>query len=111
MLLSSRKRIVFLEPVTHIANGDSGCRSRIFGIDLTFLGENIYFDNLQMFVFVDKTKSAQYSKFGVQQIEWKFNGMRYKLEEKHKLNEKLTIKLADNTKQTIVPVQFKDLGR
>lgn len=67
----------------------------------------INFDELQMVVFVDKTKSGQYSRSGVQKSEWKIGGIKYKLEEKHTLTEKLKIKITGNSTLTLVPVQFK----
>jgi hypothetical protein len=60
--------------------------------------------DLQMIIFVDKKKSDQYSKYGVQKMEFKFTGIKYKLEGKYMLTDKLTFKLSNNTTVNMLPV-------
>jgi hypothetical protein len=50
------------------------------------------------------------NRAGLQKADWKLNGVKFKIEGKHTLSEKLQIKLTNGT-LNYIPVQWKDVLR
>jgi len=63
-------------------------------------------EELQMVIFVDKKKSDQYSKYGIEKTAWKVEHKNFKLDGKYKLTEKLTVKFDNNTNAVLIPMSW-----
>ncbi|HNW89940.1 MAG TPA: hypothetical protein PKN48_09775 [Bacteroidales bacterium] len=63
-------------------------------------------EDLGMVIFVDKNKSRQYSKYGVQKTEFKFTGLKFKVEGKLMPADKMFIKLSNNTTVVMRPMAW-----
>ncbi|HOY32577.1 MAG TPA: hypothetical protein PKW80_11920 [Bacteroidales bacterium] len=63
-------------------------------------------EDLGMIIFVDKKKSDQYSKYGVQKTEFKHEGLRFKVEGKLMPADKMFIKIGNNTTVTMLPMSW-----
>ncbi len=86
----------YFDQVTPIALSNDECSQKV----------KLTLADLQMLIFVEKKKSDQYSNSGVQKMEFKLTGLKYKLEGKFTLTEKLNFKLTNNTTVSMVPVEW-----